>query len=71
VHPDLLWALENERRADLLRHHQFRQPQTDLQPHATGVSKRVRHSIGMAFVAVGTRLLREGRSGIDLIDTRP
>jgi hypothetical protein len=73
MHPDLLWALEKERRAELLRHHHFRQPNTDLQVDAETrqPQRRVRRSIGIAFVGIGTRLLGESRAGVDLIETRP
>jgi hypothetical protein len=72
MHPDLLRALEKERRAEILRRHQFRQSPTPAPAaRARPPVRRVRRSIGFAFVGIGTRLLGEGRSGVDLIETRP
>jgi hypothetical protein len=74
MHPDLLRALEKERRAELLRPHHFRETPTDGQlgtPRRVRTpARRARRSIGIALVGVGTRLLRDGHAGIDLIDTR-
>jgi hypothetical protein len=72
MHPDLLRALANERRAELLRHRHFRQPQAAEGPHheARNPVRRVRRSIGFAFVGIGARLLRDNRAGVDLIDSR-
>jgi hypothetical protein len=72
MHPELLRALERERRAELLRPYQFRQPRA-TPPAArrpVGTTRRVRHSVGLAFVSIGTRLMRDGRTSVDLIDGR-
>jgi hypothetical protein len=73
MHPDLLGALAKERRAEFLRHQYFRQPQDAEGPRhePRNPVRRVRRSIGFAFVGIGTRLLRDHRAGIDLIDSRP
>jgi hypothetical protein len=61
MHPDLLHALAQERRADLLRHNQFRhRRRLDTQFPARVRSRpipRLRHSLGVALVRAGTRLL--------------
>jgi hypothetical protein len=69
MHPDLLRALEKERRAELLRHQHFRPSRTEL-PATRRPRPRVRRSLGLALVGIGTRLLRDGGSAIDLVDVR-
>jgi hypothetical protein len=71
MHPEILRALERERRTELLRHHHYRQsPTRDPVGRYRQPNRRLRRSIGTAFVEIGTRLLGEGRTGVDLVETR-
>jgi hypothetical protein len=68
MHPELLRALERERRAELLRHSQFRQPRSAPPTRRPpGSTWRVRRSVGLAFVSIGTRLMRDGRTNVELM----
>jgi hypothetical protein len=73
MHPDILKALAEARRADLLRPYEFRQPDV-LSPKRPNSQRRVslsraRHVLGAALVGAGTRLLGDGTPGIDVLDS--
>jgi hypothetical protein len=73
MHPDLLHALAKERRAELLRPYEFRQPEVGLSPGPvngpdTGIG-RIRRVIGVALVGAGRRVLGDSPPNvIDLLD---
>jgi hypothetical protein len=73
MHPELLHALAQERRAELFRQRQFRHRwRKPLVPPAYGNTRplqRVRLSIGTVLVTTGTRLL--GASArVDVVSSR-
>jgi hypothetical protein len=74
MHPDLLGALAHERRAEILRQHQFRHRQTFVsatRAHGTTrPAQRVRLSVGAALVAAGTRLIGNGSARVDVVSSR-
>jgi hypothetical protein len=74
VHPDLLRALAQERQAEFLRSHGFRQSKGDFPPRSTyGPDtrvRRVRRVIGMALVGAGARMLGITAAGIEVLDGR-
>ena len=74
MHPDLLRALAQERQAELLRSHAFRQSKGDLPLRpAYGPDTRVgriRRVIGMALVGAGARLLGHTTASIEALDGR-
>jgi hypothetical protein len=74
VHPYFAQELARERRNELLRQQQFRQPKRSVSA-AAGAQKappiaRARHSLGRALVALGTRLLGGGPATIELSTPR-
>jgi len=74
VHPDLLRALVQERQAEFLRSHEFRQSKEDLplRPAYRPDTRvcRVRRVIGMALVGAGARMLGNTAAGIEVLDGR-
>ena len=74
MHPDLLRALVQERQAELLRSHEFRQSEGQLRLRpAYGPDtrvRRVRRVIGVALVGAGTRILGNTTAGIEVLDSR-
>jgi hypothetical protein len=75
MHPDMLKALADARRADLLRPYEFRE--TDLAPprrrtrQPRGGLRHIRRLIGAALVGAGTRLLGDGRPGTEALGGQP
>jgi hypothetical protein len=73
MHPELLRALAREHRAELLRHHQYRQRSKtppDAVVRATRPLRRVRLAMGTVLVTAGTRLLASAPSRVDVVSSR-
>ena len=72
MHPDILKALADARRTDLLRPYEFREP--NVAPRRRPVRQlrcsRARHFIGAILVGAGNRLLGDSTVGIDVLDSR-
>ena len=67
MHPDLLRALAEERQADILRRQHLRQTPT---PHRRRRPVlRVRLALGIAFVGIGSRLLRDNGRVVDMLES--
>jgi hypothetical protein len=74
MHPDLLQALAHERQAELLRHNQFRQrrrlhPQLPDRVDDKPIP-RLRHSLGVALVHAGIRLLGNTAAPMEIASNR-
>ena len=74
MHPDLLRALMQERQAEFLRSHEFRQSKGDF-PRRSAYRpdarvSRVRRVIGVALVGAGARMLGNTEAGIEVVDGR-
>jgi hypothetical protein len=74
MHPDFLHALAQERRAELLRHNQFRHRRrldTTLPRHGGSRSRpRLRYSLGAVLVRAGTRLLGSTAAPMEIASNR-
>ena len=74
MHPDLLHALGKERRAELLRQHQFRHNERRPSPSPLVARRRplrrLRLSLGTLLVLAGARLIGRGPDTADLYEAR-
>jgi hypothetical protein len=73
MHPDLLCALARQHHADLLERRSGPHPEGFTSTHPPPERRlmdRVRHSLGVVFVAAGQRLLQTTSATTDLSDVR-